>query len=127
MIFNISFQVDPQQNLSLASVSRLIPRKSRVSSLHPKQDQCLLDYSPNKSVPKLQASSLPNNNKCRGEHKLSIYYSQHQPIMLKFTIAFQLDDCTHTPCLLLIIKPCPNRHSGLPLHHNCPCDFGSLG
>jgi hypothetical protein len=31
----------PQQNLSLASISRLIPNKTRVSRLHPQQDQCL--------------------------------------------------------------------------------------
>jgi len=73
-------------------------------------------------MPRLQAHPLPNNHQCRGEQKLSLYDSQHQTIMLKATVAFQLDACTCTPCLLPTTKPCLDRHSKLPLpnHQNQP-------
>lgn len=108
--YSIRFQVSsrPQQNLRLAPVSKLIPNKSRLSRLHPQQDQCLQVITPTNLTPRLQAHLLPNDNQCRQEQELSLWYdSQHQPIMLNATGAFQLDVCTCIPCLLLTIKTCP--------------------
>jgi hypothetical protein len=116
----ISFQVVPQQYLSLAPVSRLIPNKTRVSRLHSQQDQCVQVIPPTNLHSILQAHPLLIYHECRKEQKLSLWYeSQHQPIVLK-AITFQLDACSWTPCLLLTIKPCPKRHLGLPHHQNHP-------
>jgi hypothetical protein len=98
----------PEQNPRLASVSRL----------HPQQDQCLQVIPPTNLHPKVTspAPALWSPIQRGTEVKFMIWL----PAPANYVKDHGSFPVRCTPCLLLTIKPCHDRHLGLSHHPNCP-------
>jgi hypothetical protein len=115
----------PQQNPSLAPVPPptrpafpgYIHNKTSVTRLFPQQT----------CTPWLQA--LPKDQQCRGEQKLNLWCdSQHQTVILKATVAFQLDAYKLTPTCCLVLGFALIAIRGSSLHQNHPsCQWWAEG